>query len=276
MKTIVKLVSELKDYLLGKDTAAKQAVESNIAPVEADASSASQAYVVGAQLILNDVLYDVTSSISVGDAIAVGTNIAAASKLSVNIKSKQDQIEVTTMPTASASNVGKVLIYIGATTSTYTSGQSYQSTLEGGNYVWKPTSISSVDASGVHYDNQTSGLMATDAQGAIDEVSDEIGDLTDLDTNVKTDLVSAVNEVKASAGGALYFSGQACSALTGNFCTISNANITANHVVAEAVFANPSAITTDVTWTTANGSLVLNGTCSTATTVNIVLVKKNN
>lgn len=276
MKTIVQLVEKLKIYLIDKDTKAKQAVETNIAPVETDASSSSSAYAVGAQLILNDVLYDVTSSISVGDAIAVGTNITPASKLSANIKTKQDQIEVTTMPTASASNVGKVLIYIGATTSTYTSGQSYQSTLEGGNYVWKPTSISSVDASDVNYDNHTSGLTATDAQAAIDETAGEIGDLNDLDTSVKTDLVSAVNEVKASAGGALYFSGQACSALTGNFCTISNANITANHVVAEAVFANPSAITTDVTWTTASGSLVLNGTCSVATTVNVVLVKKSN
>lgn len=276
MKTIVQLVEKLKIYLIDKDTKAKQAVEANIAPVETDASSSSSAYAVGAQLILNDVLYDVTSSISVGDAIAVGTNIAPASKLSANIKTKQDQIEVTTMPTASASNVGKVLIYIGATTSTYTSGQSYQSTLEGGNYVWKPTSISSVDASDVNYDNQTSGLTATNAQAAIDETAGEIGDLTDLDTSVKSDLVSAVNEVNASVGDALYFSGKACSALTGNFCTISNANITANHVVAEAVFANPSAITTDVTWTTASGSLVLNGTCNVATTVNVVLVEKSN
>jgi hypothetical protein len=92
MKTIVQLVSELKDYLLGKDTDAKQAVESNIAPVEADASSASQAYVVGEQLFLNDVLYDVTSPISVGDAIAVDTNITAANKLSADIKSKIDDL----------------------------------------------------------------------------------------------------------------------------------------------------------------------------------------
>ena len=126
----------------------------------------------------------------------------------------------------------------------------------------------------------TSGSTDLIESGAVHSLKqtlkNEIGDLTDLDTTVKTDLVSAVNEVKSSAGGALYFSSQACSALTGDFCTISNANITANHVVAEAVFANPSAITTDVTWTTASGSLVLNGTCSTATTVNIVLVKKNN
>jgi hypothetical protein len=77
-------------------------------------------------------------------------------------------------------------------------------------------------------------------------------------------------------GGALYFTGVAVSATTGDIASISNAKITADHVLAECVFASPSAITTDVTWTTASGSLVLNGTCTAATTVNIVLVKKNN
>lgn len=78
-------------------------------------------------------------------------------------------------------------------------------------------------------------------------------------------------------GGALYYSGRACSATTGNFCTVSSADITANHVVAECTFSKPSAITTDVTWTTSSGSLVLNGTCGDATcTANIVLVEKSN
>lgn len=109
-------------------------------------------------------------------------------------------------------------------------------------------------------------------------------------TSGSTDLIEsgAVNSLKqtlendigdietAIANNVLYFTSQACSALTGDFCTISNAIITANHVVAEVVFANPKAITTNVTWTTASGSLKLNGTCSTATTVNIVLVKKTN
>jgi hypothetical protein len=166
MKTIVQLVSELKDYFLEKDKAVKQAVESNIAPVEADASSASNAYAVGKQLILNDVLYDVTSPISVGDAIDVGTNIAAANDLSTQIGGKQNQIEVTSMPTASASNVGKVLIYIGATTSTYTSGQSYQSTLKDGSYIWKPIPT----AATVSYDGTQSGSSETNAQGAIDDL----------------------------------------------------------------------------------------------------------
>lgn len=78
------------------------------------------------------------------------------------------------------------------------------------------------------------------------------------------------------AGGALYYTSVACSAMTGNFATVSNAAITANHVVVSIVFANSSAITSDVTWTTASGSLTLNGTCASATTADIVLVLKNN
>lgn len=83
-------------------------------------------------------------------------------------------------------------------------------------------------------------------------------------------------DLQEELGGALYFTSVAVSATTGDIATVSNAKITADHVVAEVTFANPSAITTDVTWTTANGSLVLNGTCTSATTVAIVLVKKNN
>ena len=74
----------------------------------------------------------------------------------------------------------------------------------------------------------------------------------------------------------LYLTSVAISATTGDIATVSNNAITANHVLTECVFANPGYITTDVTWTTAAGSLTLNGTCGTATTANIVLVKKDN
>ena len=85
-----------------------------------------------------------------------------------------------------------------------------------------------------------------------------------------------VHPTDTNLSRALYFTSVACAATTGDFATVSNANITADFVVAECSFANPSAITTDVTWTTAAGSLKLSGTCSAATTANIVLVKKNN
>lgn len=102
MKTIVQLVSELKDYLIEKDTAAKQAVESNIAPVEADASSASKAYAVGQQLVLNDILYNVTAAISAEDALVVGTNISAADDLTTQIGNANARIGDVTSQTLAA------------------------------------------------------------------------------------------------------------------------------------------------------------------------------
>ena len=102
MKTIVQLVSELKDYFLEKDTATKQAVESNIAPVETDASSASTAYAVGKQLILNDILYNVTAAISSGDALVVGTNISASDDLSTQIEDANSRIGAVSSQTLAA------------------------------------------------------------------------------------------------------------------------------------------------------------------------------
>jgi len=71
---------------------------------------------------------------------------------------------------------------------------------------------------------------------------------------------------------AIYLTSVACSAMTGDFASVSDGRITADYVVAEITFANPSAITSDVTWTTVAGTLVLNGTCASATTCNVVLV----
>lgn len=101
MKTVIDLVTALKTYFTGKDTAAKQAVEANIAPVETDASSSTAAYSVGDQLILNDILYDVTESISIGDALVVGTNIDAADDIVTQIK---NGITLDNVPTKNSNN----------------------------------------------------------------------------------------------------------------------------------------------------------------------------
>lgn len=185
MKTVVDLVSSLKTYITGKDTAAKQAVEQIIAPVETDATSSSAAYSVGDQLTLNDVLYDVIAPISSSDALTVGTNIQAASDISTQIKNvetdisgKQDQMQFSTMPTASATYASKVVIYTGATTATYTSGQSYQCVESSGSYSWEPTAAGSIAASNVTYDGTTSGSSETDAQGAIDDLYALVGTTT--------------------------------------------------------------------------------------------------
>ena len=53
----------------------------------------------------------------------------------------------------------------------------------------------------------------------------------------------------------LRFEGITVSALTGDIATVIDSRITADHVVAECVWGNPSYITTDVTATTSAGSL---------------------
>ena len=68
----------------------------------------------------------------------------------------------------------------------------------------------------------------------------------------------------------------ACSATIGDFASVSDAKITADHVVIGLEFADPNFIITDVAWTTAAGSVTLNGTCTNATTVDIILAKKDN
>lgn len=78
------------------------------------------------------------------------------------------------------------------------------------------------------------------------------------------------------AGGALWFTSVAIAATTGDIATITDAAITADHVLGRIEWANPAYITTDVTWTSSAGSFVLNGTCSTATTASVLLVLKNN
>lgn len=95
MKTVVDLVTSLKTYFLGKDADAKQVVEANIAPVETDATSASKGYAVGKQLILNDVLYDVTAAITAGDALVdsgAGANLAASDDITTQFTSADANI----------------------------------------------------------------------------------------------------------------------------------------------------------------------------------------
>ena len=121
--------------------------------------------------------------------------------------------------------------------------------------------------------NSLSGKPTLGTAAAKDSTSSITQGSTDL---VESGAVYAALQNLPSGGGALYFTSVACAATTGNFATKSDSNITANHVVVSIEYANPSAITSDVTWTTASGSVTLNGTCASATTCSIVLVEKDN
>lgn len=123
-------------------------------------------------------------------------------------------------------------------------------------------------------------------KGSIDDLNDITGDGA-LSGFAATDLTGAANELKGSlntveaaiANDVIYFNATdstavPCTVTTGNFGVKNDSRITADHIVAECVFAKPNAITTDVTWTTAAGSLTLNGACTSETTANVVLVKR--
>ena len=83
-------------------------------------------------------------------------------------------------------------------------------------------------------------------------------------------------DVMDGADGALYLTNIAISATTGDIASVSNIAISADHVLVSCVFANPGYIAGDVTWTTATGSLTLNGKCTAATTADVVLIEKDN
>ena len=74
----------------------------------------------------------------------------------------------------------------------------------------------------------------------------------------------------------LYFTDVATMPTTGTIVNISDNAINSNHLVTSCIFAIPSYILDDISWTTSSGNLTLSGTCSSATTCNIILIKKDN
>lgn len=74
----------------------------------------------------------------------------------------------------------------------------------------------------------------------------------------------------------LYFTGVEVTATTGDIVDLDNSAITEDHVISTWVFASPSSITSDLDWSTTDGNLTISGTCTSATVMDIVLVKKDN
>ena len=289
-------------------------VERIIAPLEDN--PATVAYQTGRQIIYNDHLYEVIQNIGVGDTLIayeddptnaniklaspVETQVLALNASKVNKSDVVNNVTTTTAGKVLDARQGKALqdgintkvntSDVVNNTTTTTAGKVLDArqgkALQDGinakvnksdiaNNVTTTTAGKVLDArqgkalqDGINAKISTSDIAnntTTTAEGKVLDarqgkaLQDDIDDLQD----------AAENKV-------LFFQNVACSATTGNFLTKSDAKITANHILTECVFANPSAITTDVTWTTANGSLTLNGTCTSATTATITLVKKDN
>lgn len=97
---------------------------------------------------------------------------------------------------------------------------------------------------------------------------------TDTSRASTTDLTALQTAI---ANKVLQFTGVTCSvANNATFATITNAAITTNHILLGFTFANPVAIYGDFDWATTDGSFTLSGRCDIATTVDIILIKKDN
>lgn len=69
-----------------------------------------------------------------------------------------------------------------------------------------------------------------------------------------------------------YFTNQTVNVGTATtIMTITSDKIFANSIVTSITFEHPEYITSDVTWTSANGSMTFTGTCTTATTANVII-----
>lgn len=152
-----------------------------------------------------------------------------------------------------------------------------------GNFLWTKTELQFNDGSTVTaYSVSRYGIDGTGAVSTVNSVSpDSSGNVAltaaDVPTSNNTSVQERIETIESvQSGKVLYLTNLSVSAATGDIVSYNNASITASHVIAECVFANPSAITTDVTWQTTSGNLRLNGTCTSSTTVNVVLIKRDN
>lgn len=123
-------------------------------------------------------------------------------------------------------------------------------------------------------------FAVTQSSAQMQTALDKVG--TTALTTTATDLSGAVNELDGdisaiSAKGVRYFTSQTVNvASNAEMFRIANASITTDTVVLECVFANPSYITSDVTWTSYLGYIAFTGTCTTATTANVTIATKVN
>lgn len=89
--------------------------------------------------------------------------------------------------------------------------------------------------------------------------------------------VSATSNTFTDATRILYFPAQAVSAGSAQqLISITDADITENHVLAGITFADPAYITGGGSWASTAGSFTLTGTATAATTADILLVRKGN
>lgn len=137
-------------------------------------------------------------------------------------------------------------------------------------------------ASTSHASSSTTYGKGTSSNYGHVKVTDSLSDSTTASTGGVALSAKAGKDLKdAITNEILYFSGQTVSVATSaQIMRIpssgTNSKITTDTVVVECYFENSHKISGDVTWTSYEGYIAFTGTCSSATTANVVLGKKGN
>ena len=150
-----------------------------------------------------------------------------------------------------------------------------------GTWAWTKTVLTfGTSGSTTFYSCAYQGNDGTGAPGTATPLMDGVAAVGTANAYAREDHVHPTDTSRAAAADilnkVLYLTGVTISATNGTIATVSDSAITSDHVVAEIIFANPGYITSDVSWTTSSEELTLTGTCVTATSASIVLVKKDN
>lgn len=147
-----------------------------------------------------------------------------------------------------------------------------------GSWAWTKTTITfnREDTTEI-YLTAYQGNDGTGAAGSSLPIMDGVAAVGTAIAYSREDHVHPSDTSRASKNKTLCFKGVSCSATTGDFATVSDAGITADHVVTVLNFSKPYVILGGIDWTTGAGTLVLNGTCTDSScTVDIELVIKDN
>ena len=144
-----------------------------------------------------------------------------------------------------------------------------------GRYYWTKITTPWNTGNTVHYSVTYIGENGSGAVHSVNGLASDVILTADL-INLSYANVSVEDALDALTKNTLYFTDVPCQATTGDFVTLIDSDITSDYVVTECTFVDPIFIRTDVTWTTTNGSLTLNGRCASITSADIVLSKKGN
>lgn len=155
------------------------------------------------------------------------------------------------------------------------------------------TAVANMSSDDVFNDSNVTGTHVTEA---LNQLASDLSDLSTIisglgsddignDSNVVSgdtvteaidDLQSTITTVENKIDNKiLYFVNQAVSVATNaEIFRITDSAITSEYVVLECYFVNRSGLDGDVSWASSNGYISFTGTCTTATTANVVIAQR--